>query len=99
MHEKYVVCLSVLVFIITYLFVLTLTQLTRKLQETWCPKCFKCKETITKQVLTIEDKSYHPECLTCDICNLPLKGDFYITGEKRVCRKDAEVTNANKIAD
>ena len=54
-----------------------------------------CKETITKQVLTIEDKSYHPECLTCDICNRPLKGDFYMDGEKRVCQKDAEVTDNN----
>jgi NAD-dependent SIR2 family protein deacetylase len=65
------------------------------------PTCFTCKKKITgdKSIEAI-GKIYHVTCLVCEVCKAPLKGDFYLKGDKLVCKKELRVkTNATNHKD
>ena len=60
------------------------------------PKCSTCG----KAIVAGRDKSvstaggdYHVGCLRCDVCRAPLKGDFFLRGDRLVCRNELRVTN------
>ena len=35
----------------------------------------------------------HVGCLRCDVCGVPLRGDFFLRGDRLVCRNELRVTN------
>ena len=35
----------------------------------------------------------HVGCLRCDVCGAPLRGDFFLRGDRLVCRNELRVTN------
>lgn len=51
-------------------------------------KCFKCKLVIQGDVLEFQEKSYHPPCLTCDVCSTRLLGAIYAKDDFIYCQSD-----------
>lgn len=48
-------------------------------------KCAKCGFLITKNGVFARGKYYHPEHMTCHICNIELKGKNYVKGKHFYC--------------
>ena len=55
------------------------------------PICFKCQLVITPRtpIATYENRSYHPLCLTCKICNKSVSGEKFLKDENEnlICSK------------
>eukprot|EP01097_Dermamoeba_algensis_P005128 TRINITY_DN3264_c0_g1_i1.p1 TRINITY_DN3264_c0_g1~~TRINITY_DN3264_c0_g1_i1.p1 ORF type:complete len:489 (-),score=103.65 TRINITY_DN3264_c0_g1_i1:399-1865(-) len=51
-------------------------------------KCAACSKTIADRYVTAMNQHYHPECLVCCACKLPLPKDFKIKEKKFYCQND-----------
>jgi len=66
------------------------------------PQCSHCRKPITViSFKTVESKSYHTECLTCDVCGISVVDFFQEKGGKILCdphyQEIMEVENPAKI--
>jgi len=51
--------------------------------------CYKCGENIhSEDCLVSNDKKFHPNCMKCNICDVPLDGVYYFSKEQVLCEKD-----------
>ena len=47
-------------------------------QDTFGTKCNGCGQVIVGEVLTANEKTYHPNCFLCGTCKVLLSGQFYV---------------------
>ncbi|CAF1396917.1 unnamed protein product [Adineta steineri] len=53
------------------------------------PLCHSCQQPIIGQIITVLDRSYHPEHLRCTACNIEIgRKDFYEKSGKPYCEHD-----------
>ena len=60
--------------------------------------CARCQKPITAKLVVARGKSFHPDCVTCAVCDEPLRGSFYLRGEDLVCHKEIKkIAKENKV--
>ncbi|CAF1100205.1 unnamed protein product [Rotaria sordida] len=63
------------------------------------PICHSCQKPIIGQIITVLDRSYHPEHLRCTACNIEIgRRDFYEKSGKPYCEHDYRRLFAPKCA-
>ncbi|CAF3882558.1 unnamed protein product [Rotaria magnacalcarata] len=63
------------------------------------PLCHSCQKPIVGQIITVLDRSYHPEHLRCTACNTEIgRKDFYEKSGKPYCELDYRRLFAPKCA-
>jgi len=48
-------------------------------------RCAQCRNPISGPYVKMMGKPYHEECLTCDLCNGPITGEYQLKGSRVIC--------------